>query len=61
MVKGFFLYILYIRYVYILLLYFYVLKVFLVCKDNFCKDVVFFVVVRVFRIFDFGSMYYLVC
>lgn len=61
MVKGFFLYILYIRYVYILLLYFRVLKVFLVCKDNFCKDVVFFVVVWVFRIFDFGSMYYLVC
>lgn len=61
MVKGFFLYILYIRYVYILLVYFCVLKVFLVCKDNFCKDVVFFVVVWVFRIFDFGSMYYLVC
>lgn len=61
MVKGFFLYILYIRYVYILLVYFRVLKVFLVCKDNFCKDVVFFVVVLVFRIFDFGSMYYLVC
>lgn len=61
MVKGFFLYILYIRYVYILLVYFRVLKVFLVCKDNFCKDVVFFVVVWVFRIFDFGSMYYLVC
>lgn len=61
MVKGFFLYILYITYVYILLVYFRVLKVFLVCKDNFCKDVVFFVVVWVFRIFDFGSMYYLVC
>lgn len=61
MVKGFFLYILYIRYVYILLVYFRVLKVFLVCKDNFCKDVVFFVVVWFFRIFDFGSMYYLVC
>lgn len=54
MVKGFFLYILYIRYVYILLVYFRVLKVFLVCKDNFCKDVVFFVVVWVLEYLILG-------
>lgn len=61
MVKGLFLHILYIRYVYISLVHPRVLKVLSACKDNFCKDAASSVAVWVFRTLDLGSMYHSAC
>lgn len=61
MMKGLFLHILYIRYVYISLLHPGVLKVLSACKDNFCKDAASSVAVLVFRTLDLGSMYHSAC